>query len=92
MGRVEFDTITEARDWITKEIIPSEKNYKGYFTKAQELCLIPSKSTRPTVYGYVKRTTWEEVRDLFSQTSVPVYKCNNYEWDAQIGVRVRNRD
>ena len=82
MPRIEFDTLEEAKDWIKDKVIESKKNYEGYFTKKKELVLIPNKSTRPIVCGYINFAKKEDVRKLFP-AKFKIYACKNYEWDSQ---------
>lgn len=83
MVRVEFDTLTEAKSYIRRKIIGSAKNYEGYYTKDGQLALIPGKSTSPKVYVLIKKADSGNVREIFDDTSVPIFKVANFEWNAE---------
>jgi len=82
MPRIEFDTISEAKEWITDKILYSKKDYDGYLTQKKELILMPNKSTQPILYGYVRVTTKEALRKLFP-SNFKIYSCDHFEWDSQ---------
>jgi len=83
MVRVEFDTLTEAESYIKRKIIDSPRNYEAYYTKDEQLALIPGKSTSPKVYVLIKKADKRNVREIFGDTSVPVFKVSNFEWNAE---------
>ena len=83
MVRVEFDTLTQAKSYIQRKIIGSPKNYEGYYTKDKQLAIIPGKSTSPKVYVLIKKADARNVQDIFNDTSVPIFKVSNFEWNAE---------
>lgn len=91
MGRVEFEDFEQAKKYIQNKILATSKPYHGYITKADELILIPEKSTRPVVYVYVKNVSRIDVRSFFKGKSVDIYTCNKYIWNAEQAPRdIRN--
>jgi len=86
MPRIEFRNLEEAEVWIKDIIVSSNKNYHGYFTDNNELILIPGKSTRPTIYGLVYFADYTQVKKLFDKTSIPIYRCHEYEWNPDRGM------
>ena len=86
MPRIEFNNLQEATTWIQAKIIPSDKRYEGYYTDAEELILIPQKSTRPLIQGYVYRANYQDVKKLFEKTTIDIYRCREFEWNADRGM------
>lgn len=86
MPRIEFNNLSEAETWIKEKILKSDKNYEGYFTSSNELILIPNKSTRPIVYGYIKLADKTAIKNTFKDTSIPIYTCKHYEWNPERGM------
>jgi len=83
MGRPTFRNLTQAEHWIKDKVINSDKGYYGFHTDANEIILIPSKSTRPVVYGYVKNVSEKEARNFFKETNIILYPCQEYDWSAE---------
>jgi len=80
MVRVEFETLEQALTWIKD--FPISKEYVGYYTKKQELIFVPLKSTRPTIYGYIKKADRNQVRNLL-ENKMKIYVINRFEWNAE---------
>ena len=83
MPRADFDILSEAEEFLKRKIIPSDKLYEGYHTKSGSLNLIPGKSTSPKLYVFIKKADEGETRKLFKGTGIPIYKCSNFEWNAE---------
>jgi len=89
MPRIEFGTLEEARNWIVEKVIDSKKDYDAYFTKKKELILLPNKSTRPILSGYVKFAKKTDIDKLFP-TTFKIYSCLRFEWDSQHTITKEN--
>jgi len=83
MPRIEFGNKKAADSWIKNHI--EGKKYEAYYTRDSELILVPTKSTQPIVYGYVKMALEEEVKDLMSK-GVTVYWIDKFEWNSDRGM------
>ena len=86
MPRVEFETYTDAEVWLKKVVSGSDKNYIGYLTKENELIFVPTKSTQPIIYGYVRTVADTEAKDFSKHYLVPIFKINKFEWNAERGM------
>ena len=84
MSRVEFEDIKQADKWIKDKAIQGGKDYHGFYTNDKELILVPGKSTRPVVYGYVKFVKKDDLEQYAK--SIDIYPCNKYEWNAERGL------
>ena len=83
MGRVEFDTLIQAEEWIKRFVLTSNKKYVGFYTSNNELILTPTKSTRPIIYGYIKTASMSTIRKLFKDTDIQIFSCSNFEWNIE---------
>jgi hypothetical protein len=81
MVRVEFETLEQATAWIKDFTVTKE--YVCYYTKKQELIFVPLKSTRPSVYGYIKKADKDDVRNLALENQMKIYLINRFEWNAE---------
>jgi len=84
MGRIEFEDIKQADKWIKDIAINGGKDYHGYYTKHNELILVPGKSTRPVLYGYIKFALKDDLKDISEH--INIYPCATYEWNAERGL------
>ena len=84
MGRVEFNDIEQAEKWINDIAINGGKDYHGYYTSHNELILVPGKSTRPVIYGYIKLVGDDQLTDIKGR--INIYPCKEYEWNAERGL------
>jgi len=84
MGRIEFADMKQAEKWIKDIAINGGKDYHGYYTSDNELILVPGKSTRPVIYGYIKFAKDDDIVDI--QKSLDIYCCEKYEWNAERGL------
>ena len=80
MVRVEFETLEQATAWINKVVLLKE--YDCYYTLKGELIFVPVKSTRPTVYGYIKYVDKDRLRKLWKD-NLQIYTINRFEWNAE---------
>ena len=83
MPRLEFDSFFDAKQWLTTFVKASDKGYVGYYTSRKELILIPTKSTQPILYGYVRNTEEKDARAFSDTSGIIVYKISSFEWDAE---------
>ena len=86
MARIEFSTLKESETWIRDVVFKGNRQYMAYFTESNELVLVPTKSTRPFIYGLVKNANKKEVTNLFKDSGIQVYSITNFEWDAERGL------
>ena len=86
MPRIEFDFLKQAETWIQKRVIKSNKEYEGYITKNNELILLPKKSTKPLLYCYVSFADIKDVTELFKDSSIDIFKCSSFDWNAERGI------
>ena len=84
MPRIEFENLEKAEPWIKTVILKSDKNYIGYHTLNLELILVPTKSTQPIVYGYIKHAEKDKIKKLL--VGMLVFDITKFEWNAERGL------
>jgi hypothetical protein len=84
MGRIEFNDMKQADKWIKDIAINGGKDYHGYYTSHNELILVPGKSTRPVIYGYIKFVKKDDLVEIHD--SLNIYTCDTFEWNAERGL------
>jgi len=88
--RVVFKELKEFGKWV-QEIAKPDKYYV-YITEENEIVLVPSKSTRPMTFAYVRVAKEEELKILttsFEGSGYKVFNVKAFDWhdDRPVGMK-----
>ena len=88
MPRLEFGKKDGLIRWIRNRMVPDK--YECYMTEGKEIILVPTRSTRPVVYAYLKCDTPEDFKAVLTELKrlkVMMFGIKKFEWkpDASIG-------
>lgn len=83
MPRVEFVNTHELQDWLSTWVtgVRSGK-YHCFYTTYSELILVPTTSTDPIVYGYLRYIDKKEALNICKAFKLPLTECMAWIWSA----------
>jgi hypothetical protein len=79
--RLVFDNLQEFERWISNNV--SADKYECYITRELEVILVPTKSTKPLKYAYIKLSSAEDlkiVEKLRVGMGLNVYNIKHLVW------------
>lgn len=79
--RLIFEKFENFKEWLVSigESLPSR--YVAFVTDENEVIIVPKKSTRPIIYGYLQTSEIEKVMELLNKLGIRVFEVTRVEWD-----------